>query len=937
MNGHGDLDDKPPNDPRKPPPSGGGGGTGSGDGQGNGGASESGGAAGASSRSAGPSGSAGGKNGAGPSAAGEGGGPSGSAAGPSGSGSGSAQAGGSHSLSVDEVHTTSREELWWTYHPRQDGAPTPPGAEEEEGFGTLPPQDEHVAAADRQEEDHNRKDEQEQGRRARAGEEAEVALIKQDVEQNDESTRASTLVEILDASDSRSTFENGEYETGSRFQIFIGDRKEVSRFAFGTSKDLPLELLLKDEGLLVALAKILDSLKNMLDKWLRRQRRLRELHLTPEDFGRQDEYNPSLDPVARRRLEAMHVDVTDHAAFHTSTMMRPLPELQRSSSMLSWFRDMNYQEEVEDAVDYTPSDLADIDAGTPTAHASRSGNYPAWQAWMRGKRRDRDYFRRDNERIALEQAWRRREGMVVTFVRGFEFFFETYHDSVLSLHKKAAAERPAFFQNVMTRFLTGRRRATEAAYAKSMASTTASPGTSTDQVLQPGVEQPPPQPDATGNNRGSAQQPPQQPAQPVGHDPNGNPIYPHPLFNHPTWRDLAKFGRPRAKTSFEECVDLVALVPADDKVEVDGHPGEAATSFSRAAKAAPRTGAVSAPTDDDDANDDPGHDGLPPMKHHDPALSREENKRLDIFERLIAKFPDFLAQIIAASANSVVMDRVETKATPLSSKLNPHLGVRARPDLVQTRTKKLLVEAHLKAAAVLAGDPYTGVPLFRDFVFLEKQKLEAQDLNYELVLEADEQELLDEDQNAPIKLRLHPQLRTHRLTDTEKADKNSRRQYLAVREIFVRILAFYAQAAGEQWQIVTHNYLNQAVRAAKAKVSSARRRARAERWRARGGQTEDGQDEVFASLREQGIRRARVIRSNEAPGDEDDDEQGHYVVETERLWKQDRITDRAYINEHPDDMNHANTFWEDELGPKNNEWRQIDEMFNTFHVPDLEN
>ncbi|CAD7930806.1 unnamed protein product [Amoebophrya sp. A25] len=101
------------------------------------------------------------------------------------------------------------------------------------------------------------------------------------------------------------------------------------------------------------------------------------------------------------------------------------------------------------------------------------------------------------------------------------------------------------------------------------------------------------------------------------------------------------------------------------------------------------------------------------LQHHDRRKKKEENKRLDIFERLIANFPDFLAQAFAASANSVVTNRAHT--TPAY----PHQQ-RPTEDLVQSREKKRLVDAHLRSSAFLAGDPLTGAPLFENFAFLQE-------------------------------------------------------------------------------------------------------------------------------------------------------------------------------------------------------------------------
>ncbi|CAD7930805.1 unnamed protein product, partial [Amoebophrya sp. A25] len=42
------------------------------------------------------------------------------------------------------------------------------------------------------------------------------------------------------------------------------------------------------------------------------------------------------------------------------------------------------------------------------------------------------------------------------------------------------------------------------------------------------------------------------------------------------------------------------------------------------------------------------------------------------------------------------------------------------------------------------------------------------------------------------------------LTQAEKKVKRARRHFLAVREIFVRVLGYYAQVAGEKWQIISH-------------------------------------------------------------------------------------------------------------------------------------
>ncbi|CAD7930770.1 unnamed protein product, partial [Amoebophrya sp. A25] len=94
------------------------------------------------------------------------------------------------------------------------------------------------------------------------------------------------------------------------------------------------------------------------------------------------------------------------------------------------------------------------------------------------------------------------------------------------------------------------------------------------------------------------------------------------------------------------------------------------------------------------------------MQHYSDAYSLEENRRLDTFERLVANFPDYLAQVISASANSVVTTREQKQQG------------KGPEDLVQTTSKRNLVEAHLKSTGAVAGDPLTGSSLFENFYFL---------------------------------------------------------------------------------------------------------------------------------------------------------------------------------------------------------------------------
>ncbi|CAD7930791.1 unnamed protein product [Amoebophrya sp. A25] len=258
--------------------------------------------------------------------------------------------------------------------------------------------------------------------------------------------------------------------------------------------------------------------------------------------------------------------------------------------------------------------------------------------------------------------------------------------------------------------------------------------------------------------------------------------------------------------------------------------------------------------------------------HHDPGMTVEDNKRLDVFERLIANFPDFLAQILAASSNSVVTNRAHTTPT------YPHQQ-RPTEDLVQSGEKKRLLEAHLRSTAALVGDPLTGLPLFENFAFLEEDTTGMFDARaYERdEVEAVRQELEKMTIKKPIKPRspqrgqgeregsleaemsetrrkemqdfdvgtdvqqdpvapgsdssseaassihvFEPPLSgaaassgadsklwtfkesASRLTHEETSVKKARRHFLAVREIFVRVLAYLAQVAGERWQIVTH-------------------------------------------------------------------------------------------------------------------------------------
>ncbi|CAD7930796.1 unnamed protein product [Amoebophrya sp. A25] len=670
---------------------------------------------------------------------------------------------------------------------------------------------------------------------------------------------------------------------------------------------------------------------------------------------------------------------------------------------------------------------------TPAPYATRGGLFKEWLRWVSA----------DDERLKLEAAWRRREGMAISFVRGFEYLVRAYDRVVHWLQCDAVSDSRSFQGS-----------AGEKAGKRFF-------------VPRDGYKQAPPGEDDQQNRFDDGA--------------------PYPVFTDSRWSHLVKFGRPRAKSILEECVDLVVAVdeeqetvtkvfdsPHDQDEAVvgevvladvgiartvgqeeqpegsldptrapavgrqgqeassGGFPTEQMSRQGGGGEGKPRKGgpvqervvlptitstgdvieaparerpsssllvfdehepaqvpAVAGPRGPSPgvrseheeqhqqaqlrARRQPEEQGeqLPDEQlqhqHHDRRRKEEENKRLDIFERLIANFPDFLAQVFAASSNSVVTNRAHT--TPAA---DPHQQ-RPTEDLVQSREKKRLVDAHLRSSAFLAGDPLTGAPLFENFAFLlEDATGVVEGLRRDLAAEqaqereripggssddrtpgrssgaalgdltsggapsaitiSEELQVVDEVEDGDMRAELPDpgaesrgttpaasQISPPRgLTQAEKKVKRARRHFLAVREIFVRVLGYYAQVAGEKWQIVTH-----------MKVPTKDDVMERKRSLAGSFQLADlvkNTDEHLGVTAVQVAQEASNTPVASAPGGTEPSEpstrgtlQDMLIVRPESMFKHDKITLL------PDN---EETFWEDEIGSKTKE--EIDLMFNTL-------
>ncbi|CAD7930792.1 unnamed protein product, partial [Amoebophrya sp. A25] len=237
----------------------------------------------------------------------------------------------------------------------------------------------------------------------------------------------------------RETFESGEFKHGPRFQIFLGKEDEAARWGstellmniYSSPHDSQIrESAFKHEALLLALVKILDGLKSTLQKWLRRQRNLRLKHFTPPDVPLPDEdmeagfFHRAASDATRSSTSTnsyLHNDNNKNwAGFHGSAAMRGLPRIYEVNAFRDW--DEEVQDEPlgptpteNDPLPRRPKNLADFDT-TPASHATRDGMHREWLKWVS----------KSEERIELEAAWRRREGMVLSFVRGFEYIVDSY-------------------------------------------------------------------------------------------------------------------------------------------------------------------------------------------------------------------------------------------------------------------------------------------------------------------------------------------------------------------------------------------------------------------------------------------------------------------------------------------------------------------------------
>ncbi|CAD7930783.1 unnamed protein product [Amoebophrya sp. A25] len=169
------------------------------------------------------------------------------------------------------------------------------------------------------------------------------------------------------------------------------------------------------------------------------------------------------------------------------------------------------------------------------------------------------------------------------------------------------------------------------------------------------------------------------------------------------------------------------------------------------------------------------------------------------------------------------------------------------------------------------------------------------------------------------------------LTESEKKAKEGRRHFLAVREIFVRVLAYFAQVAGERWQIVTHK---------KNLAGKATGTMSAEKL------TDEG-EQVLSELEQLGVTPVQVVRrepdstsakrarlaSADSP-EEVTTQKRMLLVRGDALFRHDKITRtsarRRRGDDEEEDEEDDDAFWENELGSMKPE--EIHAIFNTLQV-----